>query len=296
MPIAESQLERWSHQGATTSSATAYAAVQVAISRSNALQLRQIEVYLQGSYRNDTNIRGDSDVDVVVQSGATFFYDLGRLAEPVRSTVKASIEPEQYSWEWFRQDVLDALRSHFGAGRVEDRNKCITVVSAGGSGIAADVLPAFTYRLYLEGTSGPYHVEGIAFKTQREGRLVANFPKRHCDKGVEKNRQTAGEFKLTVRVFKNARSHLVDANMLQSGTAPSFFVECMVFNVANGAFSATTWQEQFVQVYNALDNADLNSFMCPSGVTPLFGATPEQWTVEDAEEFLRQLAQLWNAQ
>jgi len=254
-----------------------------------------VDVYLQGSYRNDTNIRGDSDVDVVVQSDATFFYDLNRLREPVRSRVKASIEPAQYTWDTFRQDVLDALRNHFGAGLVVDRNKCITVAGAGGSGIAADVVPAFTHHLYLEGSLGVYYVEGIAFKTQRDRRLVVNYPNRHYDRGVDKSSQTGGEFKPTVRLFKNARSHLVEGNMIQAETAPSYFVECMIFNVPNGAFSATTWQEQFVQVHNALDSADLDGFMSQNGVVPLFGPTPEQWNVEDARDFLERLAGLWNA-
>ena len=32
----------------------------------------QLDIYLQGSYRNNTNIFGSSDVDIVVQSNATF--------------------------------------------------------------------------------------------------------------------------------------------------------------------------------------------------------------------------------
>ena len=36
------------------------------------LRKNQLDIYLQGSYRNNTNIFGSSDVDIVVQSNATF--------------------------------------------------------------------------------------------------------------------------------------------------------------------------------------------------------------------------------
>jgi hypothetical protein len=291
--IPEDQLERWSHQGATVASPTAYQAIRNAIGSSAALEYRQVEVYLQGSYKNDTNIRGDSDVDVVVQSDQTFFYDLSKLPEGVQATVKATISPAYYQWGQFRQNVLDALTDYFGNAAVVDRSKCMTVTSAGGSGISADVVPAFTHRLYVSGATGHY-LEGIAFKTQREDRVVVNYPKRHHEKGVEKNQQTGGEFKPTVRMFKNARSLLVERGWLDEKTAPPFFIECMLFNVNSVEFPATTWQKQFAQVYNFLDSAQLGGFACPNGVVPLFGPSPEQWSIDQARELLVQLSHLWN--
>ena len=37
--------------------------------------------YLQGSYRNDTNIRGDSDVDLVLELNSVFKHDASVLSE-----------------------------------------------------------------------------------------------------------------------------------------------------------------------------------------------------------------------
>jgi tRNA nucleotidyltransferase (CCA-adding enzyme) len=77
MPIPESQLEIWSHQGAVTASKTTHESIRIALS-ANTSPIRQrvaaggVEIYLQGSYKNDTNIRGDSDVDVVVELTATY--------------------------------------------------------------------------------------------------------------------------------------------------------------------------------------------------------------------------------
>jgi len=291
MPIPEDQLERWSHQGATVASARAYAAVKNAIDASPLLTYRQVEVYLQGSYRNDTNIRGDSDVDIVVQSHATFIYDVGRLQQQTQWAVSAAIPPPQDTWTEYRNDVLRALRDHFGSDRVVNRNKCITVASAGSSGIAADVVPAFGHRLYVSPDS---YVEGIAFRTQREDRLIVNYPKRHYQNGVAKQKATANEYKPTVRIFKNARSHLVEAGALNEDVVPPYFVECMVYNVSDITFQATTWQQQFVQVYKFIEGADLSHFFCVNGVTPLFGSTPEQWNASDARLSLLRMAELWD--
>ena len=77
MAIPESQLETWSHQGAiTTAKATADSIKNALNSYINRPDGVEFEIYLQGSYKNDTNIRGDSDVDVVAQLNSTFYNNL----------------------------------------------------------------------------------------------------------------------------------------------------------------------------------------------------------------------------
>lgn len=63
MAIPESQLETWSHQGAVTTAKTTADSIRNALdSYSSWPDGIYFEVYLQGSYKNDTNIRGDSDI------------------------------------------------------------------------------------------------------------------------------------------------------------------------------------------------------------------------------------------
>jgi hypothetical protein len=291
LAIPEGQLEAWSHQGGTSSSARAYASVGTAISSSSALSYRRPDVYLQGSYRNDTNIRGDSDVDIVVHSDATFFFDVTRLSEAEAVAVK-SLPAATYTWDQLRLDVLNALVDYFGARKVVDGNKCITVRDPGSSGISADVVPAFTHRLYLPNPTRS--VEGIAFFTQRDRQRIVSFPRQHYERGVEKQKATSNEYKPTIRMFKNVRSHLVDTGVLPEDSAPSYFVECLIFNAANAMFVAETWQDQFVQVYNFIDGADISRFLCANGIIPLFGSAQEQWNVESAQLFLWNVKTLWN--
>ncbi|HOK94963.1 MAG TPA: nucleotidyltransferase [Anaerohalosphaeraceae bacterium] len=95
MAIPESQLETWAKQGAiTTAKSTADSVKNALNSYNNWPNGIDFEVYLQGSYKNDTNIRGDSDVDIVAQLNSTFYSNLSVLSIVVDySLCRASILP-----------------------------------------------------------------------------------------------------------------------------------------------------------------------------------------------------------
>lgn len=57
MAVPESQLETWSHQGSISQSSSTYATIKRAIEASDTKYAdKDYEVFLQGSYGNDTNI------------------------------------------------------------------------------------------------------------------------------------------------------------------------------------------------------------------------------------------------
>jgi hypothetical protein len=69
MAIPESQLETWSHQGSVKQSRDTYATIKRTLEASDTKYAdKDFEVFLQGSYGNDTNIYAESDVDVVILS------------------------------------------------------------------------------------------------------------------------------------------------------------------------------------------------------------------------------------
>ena len=67
MPIPETTLARWSHHQAATAFKQAHVPIREALAAHKGLSQFKYEVFLQGSYKNDTNLGGDSDVDVVVR-------------------------------------------------------------------------------------------------------------------------------------------------------------------------------------------------------------------------------------
>src|SRR5690349_18287567 len=45
------------------------------------LKKYRVDTYLQGSYKNSTNVRGDSDVDMGCRTGESFFFELTDLPD-----------------------------------------------------------------------------------------------------------------------------------------------------------------------------------------------------------------------
>ena len=77
MPIPDSQLSTWSGQGSQVRSQRTYESIRHALDGHDwPSEMGRPSVYLQGSYRNHTNIAGDSDVDVVAESANLFYSDL----------------------------------------------------------------------------------------------------------------------------------------------------------------------------------------------------------------------------
>jgi hypothetical protein len=288
MAIPENQLRKWSSQGSTSGSAAAYASICHAIDSSGLKRSHSIDVFLQGSYRNSTNIARESDVDVVVNCHDTFYSYKGLLKGVELAKVNA-LPAATYNWNAFRGDVKDALVGYYGAGRVKDKNKCLQVVDAGGTGIPADVVPAFDYRYYYD--DAQKWLDGIAFFTKAL-EMIVGFPKYHYANGVSKNDATKEEFKPSVRVFKNAAEEMVDRVLLYEGNAPSYFIECLIYNIPDQFFVGSSWEQQVVGLYNWLEAADKSDFVCVNGIYRLFGE--DQWTMDMANRFISQFANLWN--
>jgi hypothetical protein len=256
------------------------------------------EVYLQGSYKNDTNIRGDSDVDVVVQLNSTWAYDLSGLSDDQRGIFSRSYPTNAtYLWEHFRADVLRSLRAYYGQAAVAEGTKSLKLTATPGR-LAADIIPAILHRkyLYFYGTNGEQHVEGIKFWS-RSGREIVNFPKIHYDNGVAKQSvdRTNGWYKRTVRIFKNARTYMIDQGSLSDDVAPSYFLECLLYNVPDAAFGQSL-QDTFVRVWNWLwKDAPGNTLRCQNGQLLLFGTAAEQWQISNAKVLLEALKRLWES-
>lgn len=86
MNISEDTFNTWSRGPGQTEAdrcSNAETAVRKAIKASGALGDLDISVFAQGSYRNRTNVRQDSDVDVCIRYNGTIFteYPPGKTRE-----------------------------------------------------------------------------------------------------------------------------------------------------------------------------------------------------------------------
>lgn len=297
VPIPENQCAAWANQGPIVSSATAYQSIQNALAAvTSPVRGRDVDVYLQGSYRNSTNVRADSDVDVVVQLNGVYYRDTSRLDAAQLLAYEGYRALAHYGWPQFREDVITALRTAYGAAAVQPRNKCITVTGTGGR-LTVDVVAAAQYRRYRRFVSqyDELHDTGMTFWTARDNRQIVNWPKQHHANGVTKNDrcQTNGHYKSAVRMFKNARGAAVDRGLLSADAAPSFFVECLIYNIPDDRFAATNSQT-FYNVLAWLENRDMSQFVCGNEFVYLFGQGSEQWRLDVGQRTVNALTQLWN--
>lgn len=296
MPIQRSQLETWSNPGAMATSQVAYASIREALTKAGSpLVARNIDIFLQGSYANSTNIRADSDIDVVVLYDRAWVADKSKLTPAEILLYDATHVESTYKWQELRNDTITALQQHFGATAVRSGTKAIEVATRAGS-MTADVVPAFGFKRYAtfvddNNCTGWW---GIQF-WDSSGNPIVNFPKRHIKNGEEKNHdtRTAGLYKPTIRLFKNFRNRLVDNRLLADDIAPSYFLEGMLYNVPDKIFVGT-FDQTVPAILDFLWSTSPDHFSSQNGVEPLFGPSSTQWSTEKIAVLLQTMRNSWS--
>lgn len=296
MGIPETQLERWSHPGGVQNATKVHNSLKTALESSNSLIKNQkYNAYLQGSYRNKTNVRGDGDVDLVVEYQGGWISDLTSLSEEEKNIYRTYTRESDYTWEKFRADVLVTLQRYYGNEGVQAGDKAIKVLARSDS-LPADVVVCLPHRkyAYVRSNEDNHFVEGIVFWTQKEGEKIINYPKVHFSNGVLKNSdiKTNGLFKPTVRMFKNARTFLINNGKMTKKLAPSYFIECLIYNAPNSLFKQS-WTDTYVGIVNWLYSQNLKSFMSQNEQIQLIGPNKDQWLETSAKTFIDALVTLW---
>jgi Nucleotidyltransferase domain. len=296
MPISLRQLEGWANQGAVTISSNAYNSIRTALLATNSpLRDKSLDIFLQGSYANATNIRGDSDIDVVVLYDNTFHKDMTALTPEQQRLHEIVFPPATYPWHSLHGDVLAALRLYFGNSAVTPGHKSIKVQTSHG-GMTADVVPAVQFRRYATFVNQNNLTAhwGIQFFDSSNNPIV-NYPKYHKDNGEAKNHatRTRGQYKPTVRLFKNFRNYLVDNGLLGNDVVPSYFVECALHNAPDNLFIGD-YTNTVPAILHYLLNTPYAGFLCQNGVVPLIGSGSTQWNVNNFVTFLTVANNKWN--
>jgi hypothetical protein len=293
MAIPESQLETWSRQGSTTQSEDTYATIKRALEAADTKYAgKSFDVFLQGSYGNDTNIYAESDVDVVIRLDSIYYYDTSALIPEHLALFNANFSPAPYSYADYKSHVISALEKSFGAASVNADKKAVKI-NANGNRRSADVVVAAQFRRYYSGLLGMQYESGICFFTP-SGR-VENYPKQHSANCTAKHQATSEWFKPMVRILKNMRSKLVEDDAIARGSAPSYFIEGLLYNVPDDKFSKN-YGSTFVGAMNWIFQAKRNDFVCPNKQHYLVrDSVATCWPCANCDHFLNAAAALWNA-
>ena len=279
MSIPESTLAKWSHHGAGTAFKQAHVPIRQALDAYEGLSQFKYEVFLQGSYKNDTNLGGDSDVDVVVRLSSKLKPSVAALTGE-RLQTNGSHRFVLQQWQSFREHALKAMRARFGNAAKSGRK---TLKVPKGS-IPADADLVVTVS----------HKEGIGLYLSDERRWVVSFPQQHHARGLKKEKAANNRFKRTIRMFKAARNQLVKKGVLKKEDAPSYYIECLLYNVPDSLF-APKLAPTFTGILDWLKKANLKEFVCQNGHVQMFGRGREQWSEKKARGFVKALQGLWEA-
>ncbi|MFH9229008.1 hypothetical protein [Streptomyces lydicus] len=254
--------------------------VRAAISRHEPFRGVNVAVEAKGSYPNNTNVHGDSDVDIKVQLNECFYYD-GQSWLP---------EGPNYVGPWtkdkLRREVHGALTGAFGLVD-SDHNIAFYVPEVAGSRPSTDVVPCFKYVLYDRAAVGGKYEGSVVFG--RDGKKVVNWPELQLANGRAKNDRTGRRYKFVVRVLKNVENDLTAQGVIEA--LPSYFSECLIYNVPDRVFLDggldDVVRESVREVYRQLDSpgTDWKGMVEPNGVKMVFGEG-QKWDEKDALDLI----------
>ena len=261
-------------------------AIRDAVAVDPTLAAKTVRTFPQGSYRNRTNVRQDSDVDVCVLCENTFHYDLpaGVSAEDV------GIFPATYKFGSYKNDVERALVNRFERANVRRGNKAFDV-NENSRRVDADAAPCFAYRLYFSSwPRGFQYYEGTALIADNTGRLITNFPQQQYDNSVAKNEATNRRFKRAVRIVKKLSHEMEEVGITSARTMASFLIESLIWNAPDHLFGSLSLREMTQGVIAHLwghtrTDATCSAWKEENGIKFLFHDS-QSWTRSQTNQFL----------
>lgn len=290
MAVSEDQLTTWSHQGSITQSATTYNTIRRVLDDPSApYHNRTYDIFLQGSYGNDTNIYADSDVDIAICLKSTYYSDTRQLTLLEKQKYDDGWTAATYGYGNFKADILAWLIRKFGNG-VQEGNKAI-FIPGDGTRRDVDVLVCAEHRTY--GTEITFLNNGICFWTS-SGDQIVNYPKQHLANCTAKHQNTSSRFKPNVRILKNMRNRMKGSGFISDDVAPSYFLEGMIWNAPAQLFTYS-YQQTFENYMSWLDDCASMDLTCANGIHWLLreGHTV-CWRQARFDEFRTAVTQFWN--
>jgi hypothetical protein len=288
MKYTEYQLQSWTAPLSNTEEKKAENAVSMikdAIKSNNDLKSREIEVFTQGSFANNTNVRSDSDVDICVMLKDVFNADYpeGKKRDDY------GFDPSDFTFKEYRDLVKQALQDKFTSNYVSDGNKSLKI-DENTYHVKADVVPSFQLRNYYYNSSlnPDNYVEGIRFWS-KDGNIISNYPKRHIQNGKNKNKQTNYRYKKLVRIMKHIKNEMVADQIVDGDMISSFLVECLVYQIPDSIImKSSSWNNtlgaSIYYLYNEINEGRHTEWTEISGMIYLFFG--RKWTDKDVLNWL----------
>ncbi len=210
----------------------AEAILRKALSSSTIVQSSKYEIFGQGSYANNTNIRLNSDIDINVCYTDGFYY---KIPEGKTANEYGLGNPTDYSFQAFKTNIEEMLVAYYGRSEVIRKNKCLTI-KGNTNRIQIDVVPTWRYRRYDYANNRTYSEGVVLYGDDNQYKQVINYPKQHITNGISKNTDALRRFKRLTRIFKNVRVRMDNDSYHPNENITSFLLECLAFNVPTSTY------------------------------------------------------------
>lgn len=256
---------------------------------------QDVKIYIQGSYANGTMVDEFAKLEIVVEFGLNSF---GELAKKPKLNVKTiwlqnslikkrivSFKPNIHL-QLIKKFLLESLIEETGNDGIYNNSKSIFIPAYKVNKIPCEILPCYTL-------SGEKENESVIIFDSYINRYVAAFPKLHCKNLSIKDEETNGSFIKMVRVLRNIRDILINNEIIDDKFAPSYFLECLLYNVPSELYKGSL-SSVMLKILNYLINCNLNKFVCAHEQFKMFGNNSDAWTVYKARSFINLLIQIWN--
>lgn len=193
---------------------------------------RQIKIFIQGSYANNTNVRTQSDVDIAIVQEEVF--QTGYRSGVTDENYHFSIVPQ--TPKLFKDEVQECLEYKFGDD-VERKNKSIKV-NGNTYRKDADTVPCRRYRNYTQEfyNNADNFIGGVIIRCD-DGTFIINYPEQHIENGRKKNNETNTYYKKMVRIIKKMRYLMENYGFESAKNVSSFGLESLVWNMPNDTFT-----------------------------------------------------------
>lgn len=287
----ESTFRAWAKPSSDTEqerSENAERMIREAIYSSAALSGRNVDVFAQGSYRNNTNVRRDSDVDICVLCHDVYFADYTMAVGASKESTGFS--PSSYTYAEFRNDVGAALVEKFGSEHVVRGKKAFDLHETSHR-VDADVVACFEHHRFTgRNTGGSWRrVKGTQFFSD-DGQAIVNWPQQHYDNGVAKNGRTGNRFKYLTRALKRLRNDMHSNQVAAAGPIPSYLVECLVWNVPDEKFGHDNYVDDMRSIlshtYNSMLKLDIYGEWGEVNELKYLFRRNQPWNVDQARAFV----------
>lgn len=259
--------------------------IKSAIIDSPILSNMDIEIFCQGSYANDTNVKSESDVDVCVMCKDVFHPIFSNGINKSFYKFKSC----NFNFHDFRNHVLKAIQQKFGCNSVDGSGNKSIKIDENTYHIKADVVPALQLRNYTNSYDFSSFEEGT-WIFANDGKITINYPKIHIDNGKEKNKHTNLYYKKLVRVMKHIKNDMIEDGIADKRKISSFLVESLIWNIPNSIITGyCNWNDRvkavIIYLLEEIEDERFTGWNEVSEKLALF-SNDRKWNANDVKSWL----------